>query len=389
MKASKSRWEHQLLVLYSCLFICATVAHAQVRPATVPVTPAPAPKTSGRKAAKAGAARPVPVVSIQQTLREIQSISAQGERPATLTVIMPDIETLSEGAVKLSEVKLVSEQTRVSSAQSLPGLLEANGIKPDVDALSLIYDLNPNIARFDELPPDTLLILPKLTGPDVLRFALNDNGRAVLRSDAAVGQEALVRENGVRVKALSQTIAETDPKRFKRESDRQKVIIALRNASDALNVIGSHRYTVSQRVLEQTNREAKALQTLLNTALNTSNKIAVDSATSQQVQDYTDAINAKSQNVQQAGSGSADVEVHTVKKTDGAEVPQKRVFCAPKLDPDAVSKYRDPSSPTTEALPVGSDYTFWAGEGDNTTSISDKVTIKVQTKNRPIKLQLN
>jgi hypothetical protein len=87
--------------------------------------------------------------------------------------------------------------------------------------------------------------------------------------------------------------------------------------------------------------------------------------------------------------GSGRIEVITVSKVDGREVSNKRVYFAPALNPGKVRKYRQLSARASEMLPVGAEFTFWAGEGDDPTPISDKVTLTVQPKNNiPVTLQL-
>jgi hypothetical protein len=79
--------------------------------------------------------------------------------------------------------------------------------------------------------------------------------------------------------------------------------------------------------------------------------------------------------------GAGRVEVLTVSRVDGQVVFDKRIYYAPALNPGRVRKYRQPSSAAAEMLPVGAEFTFWAGEGDDSTPISDKVTITVQPRN--------
>jgi hypothetical protein len=89
------------------------------------------------------------------------------------------------------------------------------------------------------------------------------------------------------------------------------------------------------------------------------------------------------------GNEVGSVEVRTVNALDGNEVQNLRVFCAPVLNPGKVRKYRALSSPAVETLPVGGEFVFWAGKGDDPTPLTDKVTAIVQSKNTvPITLQL-
>jgi hypothetical protein len=91
----------------------------------------------------------------------------------------------------------------------------------------------------------------------------------------------------------------------------------------------------------------------------------------------------------QEGHGAGRIEVVTVSRVGGHDVDDKRIYYAPALNPGRVRKYRQTSSPAAEMLPVGAEFTFWAGEGDDPTPISDKVTVIVQPKNNlPVMLQI-
>lgn len=88
-------------------------------------------------------------------------------------------------------------------------------------------------------------------------------------------------------------------------------------------------------------------------------------------------------------SGMGLVEVLAVSRLDGREVQHKRIYYAPKLNPAKVRMYRQPSSPAAEMLPVGAEFTFWVGNGEDQTPLSDKVTITVHPHNNvPVKLQV-
>ena len=67
-------------------------------------------------------------------------------------------------------------------------LLTANGIQPDVEALTLVYDLNPSLKKLDPLPESVNLVLPKLSG-EALEQILRGEYRVVLTVDRTIRDE--------------------------------------------------------------------------------------------------------------------------------------------------------------------------------------------------------
>jgi hypothetical protein len=65
--------------------------------------------------------------------------------------------------------QLTTEKVAVQANVSIYDLLTAKGIEPDVEAFTVVYDLNPSLMNIDPLPSGVNLVLPKVTGGDKLQ----------------------------------------------------------------------------------------------------------------------------------------------------------------------------------------------------------------------------
>ena len=102
-------------------------------------------------------------------------------RDVALTVIRAqDRATLSwpSGAI---ELRTISATT--STDENVYMMLEHNGIAPDSQALTLVYDLNPSVSDVDALPANSSLLLPALAGGDRLRSLLEQKDLVRLTLD--------------------------------------------------------------------------------------------------------------------------------------------------------------------------------------------------------------
>jgi hypothetical protein len=284
------------------------------------------------------------------------------------------------------DVRLKSEQVVLRTDDKIPDLLEASGIKPDVNALALIYDLNPDIDDIRFVTPGTPLVLPRVEGDLYYQMATNKGYRVTLLGDTSVLETVTTHES--ELKKVVERIANIDASRFSRREDKEALIKTIEKARLSLGLIGSNRYAVSRRVLKQSALEAASLTSSVSRALNSGGSLSHEFIA--EAERDSQSLQVKSESLQTGGSAQARVEVQTIKDINGkAEpVPLLRIFYAPELDLKSVGKYRSPSTPTSEALPVGGRFTFWAANTeDGRDRVSDTSTVTVRSKsNDPIKL---
>lgn len=285
--------------------------------------------------------------------------------------------------VDATKVRLVIEPVNVSTYAELLEQLKENNLAPTPDLIGLILDLNPSVSRLDSLAPKTKLLLPEVEGDKVLERAATIQPFTLLL-DSAAAQRELLRREQVETRDLSARIAATDPGRFGGQQQKTRVKVALDSAENSLKVIGDEKVALSRRVREQTQFEINALQAIASEALSAGGGIAPDKL--QAAESISGAMAKRSADVNSGGSGTAPVEVHTLKRSDGTEVKNKRVVCKAAYG-SKMFVYGNPSTPTTEALPLSGEYVCWASEGEPYTPISDKVPVTVQEKNT-VKLRL-
>jgi hypothetical protein len=297
--------------------------------------------------------------------------------------------TLPEQATRInpSAIQLKAEFVTFQSNDKISALLEASGIKPDVNALSLVYDLNPTIDNLKSITPNFPILLPRIEGDIYTQMAMTKGYRVSVAPELSAIHLVKVKE--AEIKKVSGDIASLDPKRFPHPNDKAAISKILERTQNALRILGSNQFALSQKVLRQSAVEAEGIRAAVAEAI--ASKEPVGGSLVIAIETNTAALEAKTDDLSAGGSAQIRVEVQTRKKKGGKPVNDLRVFYAPELDLSAVDKYRDPTTPTTEALPIGGRFTFWAGEGDDSTHPrSDTVTITVHSKNNdPVKLQVD
>lgn len=280
-------------------------------------------------------------------------------------------------------VKLVTQNTNVKKTDDLPRLVESMGIKWDISSIRLIYDLNPTLADIRSVPDGAILLLPKIETDSYFAARMRLGYPVSLKMDSTAREVALAREAELR--RFSDSLQKIPPSRFSRPEDKAAIIESVEFAWRALSTINSDRSPASQKVLRQSILEAEKLKSFLEVSIKPNG--FVDSSRKEEAAEISAALHERSTDIKNGGSGRANVEVHTVKQSDGSPVKLLRVFYRPKYDEKKIDKYRDPSTPTSEPLAVGGTFILWAGKGDDPTPLSDRQIIEVASRdNRPVKL---
>jgi hypothetical protein len=318
----------------------------------------------------------------RQVSLEPSSIDKSTTPSTQVRATLPASTRAAANRIDPAKINLTTEKLIFQSSDKLSDLLEASGIKPDVDALSIVYDLNPTIDNLKSLRPGTILTLPRLEGDLYTQLAVTQGYRMALVTDTAAFAEVRLRES--QLEKLSDELATIDEKRFADPDDKDAISKATTSARNSLKLITSKRFAVSSSVLKQSSAEAEILNNMLTKALNSPG--TMNRQARQNIENATAALNARSNDVARGGSGLITVDVKTVKKADGSDVPRLRVFYAPELDPEDVGDYPNPSTPTSKALPMEATFNFWAAESKNGPRVSDTVTLTVHSKGDTVTL---
>lgn len=303
-----------------------------------------------------------------------------------VTLTLPNSVRVDVTRIDTSDVKLRAESVVLRDDDNIVDLLDATGIKPDADALGLVYDLNPDIDDFRYVTPGTRLILPRVEGNLFFQMATARGYRIALLRDTTAVKTINTQES--ELKKVHDRIATLEAGRFSRPEDKDILLRVVENAAQSLEVIGSKRFAVSERVLNQSTLEAANLMESLSRTMSAGESfspVLIAAARSS-----SESLQAKSESLKSGGSAQARVEVKTIRNVNGKDepVPLLRIFYAPELDLKIVGKYRTPSTPTSEPLAVGGRFTFWAANTeDGSDRVSDTSTITVKkASNDPVTL---
>jgi hypothetical protein len=360
------------ILVIGCVLLFASHAFGQT------ATAASVPSSSENKAN----------VPVERTVTVAAPVSEKIASPqaSSITLTLPNSVRADVTRIDTSAVKLKAERIVLRADDRIVDLLDATGIKPDADALGLVYDLNPDIDDFRYVTPGTPLILPRVEGNLFFQMATSKGYRVALLRDATMVQTINTQES--ELKKVRDRIATLEARRFSRPEDKDILIRVVENAAESLEVIGSRRFAVSDRVLKQSTLEAAKLMESLSRTMSAGETFSPTLIAA--AQNNGESLQAKSESLKTGGSAQARVEVKTIRNVNGkAEpVPLLRIFYAPELDLKNIGKYRTPSTPTSEALAVGGRFTFWAANTeDGSNRISDTATVTVKkTSNDPVTL---
>lgn len=118
--------------------------------------------------------------------------------------------------------QLTTETVATQANANIYDLLTANGIEPDVEAFTLVYDLNPSLMQIDPLPSNVNLVLPKMTGGDKLWDNLRHGYLVMLTVDSGLRQE--LAKSASNLQDLSGRFASLPTDRFVSPSTREVML---------------------------------------------------------------------------------------------------------------------------------------------------------------------
>src|SRR5687768_3915552 len=138
----------------------------------------------------------------------------------SVTMMLVKASNSSPAPWPAEEIKLVSETVTTKAEDDVFTLLEANGIQPDNEAYTLVYDLNPTLEKADPLPAGLSLTLPKVSGGAQLRERLQSGYIVMLTVDKDIKEQF---DSNVRaITDLSAKFGSLEPERFTDVSKRKE-----------------------------------------------------------------------------------------------------------------------------------------------------------------------
>jgi len=332
----------------------------------------------------------VSLISISSLALEPKETSIAG-RSVSAILVSAD-QNLSAAPWPNDRFELITTTITVQPDISIFDLLIANYIEPDVEAFTVIYDLNPSLKKVDPLQAGTSLTLPKVSAGEKLERKLRDGYRVMLTVDAPLREEFT--KSALNLQDLSTGFANLPVERFSSPPVREETVANVKGLTAWFAYI---RQSFLQRTgpslrrptLQGIHDEAALLDSILSRILN-DKKLVTQEDQSRINAIYRDIHHQmKKYDEVMAGEPPLGAEQFEVVVTIRApKAPEEvQVFYAFeglfRNPPDG----HDPSHPFQNAmsgrLPFG-DYMIWAGKaGHPFPPLTDQKPIRVDASGGP------
>lgn len=189
-------------------------------------------------------------------------------RPVSMELVKA--EDLSPASWPPEQVRLVTEAVVAAPGDTIFQLLEQRGIRPDPEALTIVYDLNPRLEKAEPLARNVRLTLPRVAGGPLLRRMFQSGHLVMLVVDKQI--KAQFADNVRAIQSMSTCFADLDASRFDNANQRDATVSALK---DLTAWLGHIRRTFAQRTakplrrvtLLQIHDEADVLRSIVEAAL--------------------------------------------------------------------------------------------------------------------------
>jgi hypothetical protein len=264
--------------------------------------------------------------------------------------------------------------------------LTANGIQPDVEALTVVYELNPSLKRLDPLPENVNLVLPMLSGEALVQM-LGGEYRVMLTVDRPIRDEFAKSLSDLR--ELSARFAALTGERFADPSGRSA---SQRKVSELLVWFEHIQRTFLQRtgppLCRQTllglRDEAVALNSVLAPVARSGQK--ADQAVQDEIEGIYKDVRAqmtKYDNVMAGQPPAAEVRYEVVVTIrNGEQIKNPQVYYAWeglfRKPPKAPLMVRPFEAVASGSLTFG-DYVIWVGTADHPfPPLTDQKPIRIE-----------
>ena len=133
---------------------------------------------------------PLVLVLFMVSVRELSAASVEAViagRPVEGNLVKA--EDLSPAKLAVAGIKLTIESEPVQAGSNVFDLLTKNGIVPDVEAFTVVYDLNPSLEKIDPLPAGFTIVVPKADGGEDLKAIFREGYLLMLTVDPIARDE--------------------------------------------------------------------------------------------------------------------------------------------------------------------------------------------------------
>jgi hypothetical protein len=262
-----------------------------------------------------------------------------------------------------SESIVLGSDSFTVAGKTIQELLRTNHIAPDVEAFTVVYQLNPSVTTLSDLNLSQIR-LPIVRGGPELVTLFGAGYIVALTVDSTT--KAAFSQNVERLNGFVQDSSRLSAARFEDPSKASAAVVSLRLISDRLNRINERvvqRYgrAIPSEVLRQLNGDARHLGDVLVSQ----QQIGPDGYAF--IEAVRKDVEVKAQPFVEAAAGEApsrwpEVSVKVTTVRGNHEISGLRILYVP----EALSRYRDEfrsfgalTSPTKQVLPEA-DYCFWA-----------------------------
>jgi hypothetical protein len=199
------------------------------------------------------------------------------ERSVTASLVKAD--DLSVAPWPDESFQLATNTVTIPPNASIYDLLTANGIEPDVEAFTLVYDLNPSLKRVDPLPGGLGVLLPQVVGSNQLRQKLGQGYLVMLTVDPTLRDE--LGKSAADLQGLSARVAQIPVERFSDASAKENTISQVRALASwfayaQTSFLQRTGPPLRRRTLLGMHDEAQALNSLLAGMLTGQDKVTVE-----------------------------------------------------------------------------------------------------------------
>lgn len=276
--------------------------------------------------------------------------------------------------------------TVAAEGEPIEELLRDQRIRPNGDALAVVYLLNPGLTGVDPLPRGTTLTLPSVPAAEAVRMppgslvALNlapKIKREILASDFSLGP-------------IVERVNLLPAARFAGPDEKEEVVGALdeiRGFLDLLNTgITGGKLPLHPEVLRQSLVEARVVKAILEAFVKSGKPLAdTDRETIVQISEDMNLKAASFDEMRRGGDRprrwrDARVVVRVKGKEDGAPMSGLRVFYVPRALAGRREEVREVAAPDSTVvlqLPEAS-YLVWAGTAADRKPLSPQARVDVR-----------
>lgn len=311
----------------------------------------------------------------------------------TVSMELVKKEDLSPAAWPDETISLTTYPVITKAGDSIFDLLEANGVQPDNEAYTLVYDLNLGLEKIDPLPNNVRLVLPKVSGGPLFQRAREGGYLVMLTTDAKI--KAQLSSSAGALNVLSPRFAQLERSRFAVPASREECIGFVQ---DMTGWFGHMSKTIAQRTakplrrvtLMQIANEADILRHILEQPLTTGQPLAAaDQAQITAIHKDLEQLIVRWDEKLGGGYPSGDLQFNVVVEILGHD--QKRIrtlrvyyvvdglFRNPPTNPPVRStNFNGLGSGSSAMLPI-KDYKVWAAQdGDPEHPATPPADLKVR-----------